>query len=51
MKFVEDFVTKAALKDVVTTACDGLIQKNIKKFGSKIYPIRFCEIVKIELRK
>lgn len=44
-----DFVTKASLADVLKTSGDGLIQKNIKKFTSKIYPIRFCEIVKIEV--
>lgn len=48
---IEEFVSKATIDDVVKTAADGLIQKNIKKFGSSIYPIRFCEIVKIDVKK
>lgn len=49
--FLKDFSSKAPVKDVIKTACDGLIQKNIKKFGSKTYPIRFCEIIKMEVLK
>ena len=51
MELLKEFISTANVEDVVKTACDGLIQKNIKKFGSKIYPIRFCEIVKIDVLK
>ncbi|MBL7160593.1 MAG: hypothetical protein ISS93_01940 [Candidatus Aenigmarchaeota archaeon] len=49
--FVKDFASKSSVDDFVKTACDGLIQKNIKKFSSNIYPIRHCEIVKVEVKK
>lgn len=46
-----EIATKSTLDDFVKTICDDLIQKNIKKFGSKIYPIRYCEVTKIETVK
>ncbi len=49
--FVGNFTSKASVEDVVNTVCSGIVQKNIKKFGSPIYPIRFCEVVKIDVRK
>lgn len=51
MDFLKDFASKSPIKDFVQTACDELIQKNIKKFGSKVYPIRFCEVARIQVRK
>lgn len=49
--FMDDFASKSTLNDFVKTVCDDLVQKNIKKFGSKIYPVRFCDVVKIEVKK
>jgi len=49
--FLKNFASKATVDDVVKTVCDGLVQKNIKKFGSSIYPIRFCEVIKIDVKK
>jgi small subunit ribosomal protein S3Ae len=51
MDFLRNFASKAGVDDVIKTACEGLIQKNIKKYGSKIYPVRFCEIIKIDVKK
>ena len=42
---------KATLDDFVNKIVNGSIQKNIKKIGSKIYPIRFFEFEKIEVKK
>jgi len=49
--FLQDFASKSTAADFIKTACDDLVQKNIKKFGSKIYPVRFCEIVRIDVKK
>jgi ribosomal protein S3AE len=37
--------------DFVKAAMAGVFQMKIKKGGSKIYPVRFCEVIKIETNK
>ena len=37
--------------DFVKAAMAGVFQMKIKKGGSKVYPVRFCEIIKIETIK
>lgn len=37
--------------DFVKAAMAGVFQMKIKKGGSKIYPVRFCEVIKIETLK
>lgn len=37
--------------EFVKAAMAGVFQMKIKKGGSKIYPIRFCEVIKIETIK
>lgn len=52
-KFVAETLKETAgritFDDFVKGVIAGVIQKKIKKTGSKIYPVRFSEILKIEL--
>ncbi len=54
-KSIEDFLKKngekSTVDDIIRSVISGSIQKNIKKFGSKIYPVRFTEVEKIEVIK
>lgn len=47
--YLEDFAKKSSLEDFVKATINGIIQKHIRKTGSKIYPVRFSEIEKIEV--
>ncbi len=53
-KFVSESLKENAgnitLDDFVKGVIAGVIQRKIKKRGSKIYPVRFAEILKIELK-
>jgi len=54
-KFINEVIATKA-KDLnhdefVKAAMAGVLQMKIKKGGSKIYPIRFCEVSKIETLK
>ncbi len=49
--YLEDFAKKSSLEDFVKATINGIIQKHIRKTGSKIYPVRFSEIEKIEVLK
>lgn len=51
MEFIKDFASKSKSEDFIKTVCDGLMQKNVKKFGSKTYPIRFSDMVRIQVKK
>jgi len=42
---------KSTIEDIVKKTIDGAIQNIIRKRGSKIYPVRFSEICKIEVLK
>jgi ribosomal protein S3AE len=48
---LEDFARKSSLEDFVKATINGIIQKHIRKTGSKIYPVRFSEIESIEVLK
>lgn len=48
---LRETVSKSSLEDLITSIVNGILQKNIKKAGSKIYPIRFTEVAKIEVLK
>ncbi len=37
--------------DFVKACMAGVFQMKIKKAGSKVYPVRFCEVIKIETTK
>ncbi len=54
-KFVIDFLrqeaSKSSLDEFVKNVVAGSYQKKIKKDGSRIYPVRFFEISKIEVHK
>ncbi len=49
--FLKDFASKASIYDFLMAVLEEAIQQHIKKFGSKIYPVRFNEITKIEVLK
>lgn len=54
-KFIIDSLSDAAklctMDDFVRTVVTGAYQKKMRKDGSKIYPLRFAEISKIEVLK
>ncbi len=50
-KFLKDFAAKSTIGDFVKAVTAGTLQHSIRKTGNKIYPIRFSEITKIEVKK
>lgn len=49
--FLTAAATQATLDDFVHAIIDGVPQMQIRKQESKLYPVRFSEIAKIEVRK
>jgi small subunit ribosomal protein S3Ae len=49
--FLREFAAKVTLDDFVKAIMEDAVQMHVKKFGSKIYPVRFNEITKIEVVK
>ncbi len=49
-KMLSDTVASVTLDDFLKSIISTGIQKDIKKFGNKIYPVRFYEIEKIEVK-
>jgi len=47
---LEESASRMTLDDFVKNVLAGVIQRKIKKLGSKIYPVRFAEVLKIELK-
>jgi small subunit ribosomal protein S3Ae len=47
MDILTDFTSKTSLDDLIKTISNNILQKNIKKQSSKIYPVRSCEVVRI----
>jgi len=50
-QYLDSNAQKFTVDDLVKAAVNGFIQKNLKKNSSKIYPVRFMEIEKIEVLK
>lgn len=50
-KWLKEFSAKSSIEDFVKGVTSGAVQKNIKGLGSKVYPIRFTEITKVEVLK
>ncbi|MCX6814608.1 MAG: hypothetical protein NTY20_03100 [Candidatus Aenigmarchaeota archaeon] len=48
---IADTAKKSGVDDIVKRVLEGSFQRDIRKLGSKIYPVRFCEIAKIEVIK
>ena len=48
---LSDAAKESTMDDFVKTAVSGAYQKKMRKDGSKIYPLRFAEISKIEVLK
>jgi ribosomal protein S3AE len=46
-----DAVQKMGINDLILSVINNQIQMKIKKEGSKIYPVRFCEVEKIRVVK
>ena len=51
VKMLKDLAVNSSLEDFVKAVSDDLVQKNIKKYCSPIYPIRFCVVAKIGVKK
>ncbi len=47
--FLKDCASKSSLEEFVKNIVSGTYQKKMKKDGSRIYPVRFLEIGKIEV--
>lgn len=50
-KLLKEFAAKSSIDDFVKAVAAGSIQHDIRKAGNKLYPIRFSEILKIEVKK
>jgi len=50
-QYLDSNAKKSTTDDLIKAAVNGFIQKNLKKSSSKIYPVRFMEIEKIEVLK
>ncbi|RLJ05193.1 MAG: hypothetical protein DRP13_00165 [Candidatus Aenigmatarchaeota archaeon] len=48
---IKEFARNHTINDFVKKIIDEVLQKSIKKKCSKIYPVRFSEITKIEVKK
>ncbi len=48
---ITDTAKKAGMDDLLKKVIEGSLQKEVRKIGSKIYPVRFCEVSKIEVVK
>ena len=48
---IAEAAKKSGVDDLVKKVLEGSLQKEIRKLGTKIYPVRFCEIAKIEVVK
>lgn len=49
--FLNDSAKKLGMDDFIKAVISGVLQKKMRKGGSKIYPVRFSEIEKIEVLK
>jgi len=50
-KFLSDFAGQTSIDDFLRAVIDEAVQQHLKKYGSKIYPVRFNEVSKIEVVK
>lgn len=50
-KFLKDFASKSSISELVKAVTAGSLQHSVRKMGNKIYPVRFSEISKIEVKK
>jgi len=48
---LEETAKKSGVDDILKKIIEGSLQKEMKKIGSKIYPVRFFEVAKIEVVK
>ena len=48
---IKEAARKSGADDIVKRVLEGSLQKEIRKLGSKVYPVRFCEVSKIEVVK
>ena len=49
--FLKDQASQLNIDDFVRLVINGVLQMKVKKSGTKIYPVRFSEITKIEVVK
>ena len=48
---IKETASKAGSEMLIKKILEGSLQKEIRKLGSKVYPVRFCEVSKIEVVK
>jgi len=48
---ISEAARKSGADDLVKRIIEGSLQREVRKLGSKIYPVRFCEVSKIEVAK
>jgi small subunit ribosomal protein S3Ae len=49
-KFIRENAAKSSIDDFVKSVISSNLQRGIKKSGSKVYPIRFFEVARIEVK-
>ena len=49
-KMLAESAAKSNIDDFVRSVVTANLQRSIKKSGTKIYPVRFCEVSKIEVK-
>ncbi len=49
-EYLKDKAEKTSMDDLILDIISANLQKSIKKAGTKIYPIRFFEVTKIEVK-
>jgi len=48
---LEETAKRSGLDDILKKVIEGSLQREMKKLGSRIYPVRFFEVAKIEVMK
>ena len=48
---IEESAKNSDINAFIRSITSGILQKDIRKLGNKIYPIRFSEIESIEVKK
>ncbi|MBI4181533.1 MAG: 30S ribosomal protein S3ae [Candidatus Aenigmarchaeota archaeon] len=49
VEMTAEIASKFEMAEFIKQVCEDLHQKNIKKYASKIYPIRYCDVEKVEV--
>ncbi len=50
-KALQEMAARSSIDDLVRAVVSASLQKSIKRSGTKIYPVRFFEVTKIEVKE